>query len=58
MTSTRINFITQTTSPVFVMEDHVRTMHPIPNMELVEGCMTRVALNTLIDWWADYRWLR
>ena len=28
---------------LFVLEEHVRTQHPIPTMELVEGYVTRMA---------------
>jgi hypothetical protein len=40
---------------LFVLEEHVRTGHSIPTMELVEGYITRTAWETFRDWWADYR---
>ena len=40
---------------LFVLEEHVRTDHPIPTAELVEGYVTWMAWDTLMDWWADYR---
>ena len=40
---------------LFVLEEHVRTQHPIPTMELVEGYVTRTAWDTLMEWWVEYR---
>ena len=40
---------------LFVLEEHVRTHHPIPTAELVEGYVTWMAWDTFRDWWADYR---
>jgi hypothetical protein len=36
---------------LFVLEEHVRTGHSIPTMELVEGYITRTAWETFRDWW-------
>ena len=33
----------------------MRTQQPIPTMELVERYVTRMAWDTLMEWWADYR---
>jgi hypothetical protein len=40
---------------LYILEEHVRTEHPMPTTELVEGHVTRKAWETFRDWWADYR---
>ena len=40
---------------LFVLEEHMRTEHPIPTVELVEGYISREAWDALRDWWSNYR---
>ena len=40
---------------LYILEEHVRTEHPMATTELVEGHVTRKAWETFRDWWADYR---
>jgi hypothetical protein len=40
---------------LYILDEHVRTEHPMPTTELVEGYLTRKAWESFGDWWAEYR---
>ena len=40
---------------LFILEVHVRKVHPIPTAELVDGFVTRAAWDITMNWWANYR---
>ena len=40
---------------LFILEEHVRKVHPIPTVELVDGSMTRVAWDITRNWGRERR---
>ena len=38
---------------LFILEEHVRKVHPIPTVELVDEFVTRAAWDITRNWWAN-----